>query len=131
MPNPALPAPQANLSPERIQSSLRLRFNPIRNLTPELLAQHLDSFRLGFFRNLALAWDAMERRDSRLQTVAPKRKKSVARHGWEILTIDNSPTALAQKRVLEYFYNHLTATTALEPDERGGLSLLVRQMMDA
>ena len=119
------------LTPERIQMSIRLRFNPIRQLTPELLAQHLDSFRLGYFRNAALAWDAMERRDTRLQTVAPKRKKSVARRGWEILTLDDSPAARAQKEQLEYFYNHLTATTALEPDEHGGTSLLIRQMMDA
>ncbi|HZQ47259.1 MAG TPA: DUF935 family protein, partial [Verrucomicrobiae bacterium] len=127
----SLPSPQATITAERIQMSIRLRFNPIRHLTPELLTQYLDSFRLGYFRNAALAWDAMERRDSRLQTVAPKRKKSVARHGWEILTVNDSPAARAQKEKLEYFYNHLTATTALEPDEQGGLSLLIRQMMDA
>jgi hypothetical protein len=126
-----LPSPQAKITAERIQMSIRLRFNPIRNLTPELLAQYLDAFRLGYFRNAALTWDAMERRDSRLQTVAPKRKKSVARRGWEILTVEDSAAAKAQQAKLEYFYNHLTATTALEPDERGGMSLLLRQMMDA
>jgi phage gp29-like protein len=126
-----LPAPQADTSWERIQMSLRLRFNPIRNLKPAELTNLLDQWRLGFFRQTALVWDAMERRDTRLQTVAPKRKKSVARLGWEILTIDDSPEAMRQKRVLEYFYNHLTATTALEPDEHGGMALLVRQMMDA
>lgn len=123
--------PDAAMTPDRIQFSIRLRFNPIRNLTPELLGQYLDSFRLGFFRNAALTWDAMERRDDRLQTVAPKRKKSVARHGWEVLTVDDSPEAQAQKEFLEYFYNHVETMTALEPDEQGGLSLLVRQMMDA
>src|SRR5581483_658121 len=46
-------------------------------------------------------------------------------------TTDDSPEALRQKQALEYFYNHLTATTALEPDERGSMGLLVRQMMDA
>ncbi|MDB6018441.1 MAG: hypothetical protein JWR19_2930 [Pedosphaera sp.] len=126
-----LPAAAADTSPERIQMSLRLRFNPIRNLTPDQLTQQLESFRLGFFRNIALTWDAMERRDSRLATVAPKRKKSVARHGWDILTTENSPAAEQQKQALEYFYNNLTATTALEPNESGGLSLLMRQMMDA
>ncbi|MDB6110226.1 MAG: hypothetical protein JWR69_1976 [Pedosphaera sp.] len=128
---PELPAPQANTTPERVQMSIRLRFNPIRNLTPDQLSQHLDSFRLGFFRNPALAWEAMERRDTRLQTVAPKRKKSVARHGWEILTSQDTPEALNQKKVLDYFYSNLSATTALEPDEQGGMSLLMRQMMDA
>ena len=122
--------PDTTFTPTRIQFSIRLRFNPIRNLTPELLSQYLDSFRLGFFRNAALAWDAMERRDSRLQTVAPKRKKSVARQGWEILTVDDSPAAAAQKKFLQEFYNSVAVTTALEPDEKGGFALLVRQMMD-
>jgi phage gp29-like protein len=123
--------PDASIIPDRIQFSIRLRFNPIRDLTPERCGAYLDSFRLGFFRNAALMWDAMERRDDRLQTVAPKRKKSVARHGWEVLSIDDSPEASAQKEFLEYFYNHITTMTALEPDEEGGLSLLIRQMMDA
>ncbi len=131
MKTPSLPTPQADVSWERIQMSIRLRFNPIRNLTPETLAQYLDNFRLGWFRNPALAWDAMERRDSRIQTVAPKRKKSVSRRGWEILTTVDSPEAQKQKAALEYFYNNLTCTTALEPNESGGLALLVRQMMDA
>ncbi len=127
----SLPTPQADTSWPRIQTSLRLRFNPLRELDPGQLTHLLDQWRLGFFRQITLVWDAMERRDSRLQTVAPKRKKSVARHGWEILTTDDSPEALRQKQALEYFYNHLTATTALEPDERGSMGLLVRQMMDA
>ena len=128
---PILPPAQADTSWERVQLSIRLRFNPIRNLTPELLASYLDNFRLGFFRLAALAWDAMERRDMRIQAVAPKRKKSVSRHGWEILTLEDTPDAQAQKKALEYFYNNLTATTALEPDESGGMALLLRQMMDA
>lgn len=123
--------PDASIVPDRIQFSIRLRFNPLRDLTPEKLAAYLDSFRLGFFRNAALTWDAMLRRDTRLKTVAPKRCKSVARHGYEILTIDDSPEAKAQKTFLEYFYNHLTVMTALEPDEQGGTALLFRQMMEA
>ncbi len=119
------------ITPERIHFSLRARFNPLLSLTPQLLASYLDSFRLGFFRNTALTWDAMERRDYKLQAVAPKRKKAVARRGWEILTLNDSPAAQQQKLALEYFYNHLTATTALEENETGGLALLIRQMMDA
>jgi phage gp29-like protein len=119
------------VTPERIQLSIRARFNPIPSLTPQLLGMYLESFRLGFFRNIALAWDAMERRDYKIQAVASKRKKSVARQGWEILTLEDSPAAREQKLVLEYFYNHLTATNALEENETGGLALLIRQMMDA
>src|SRR5437868_1872641 len=92
---------------ERVQQSIRSRFNPIPSLTPTQLTSYLEAFRVGFFRNIALAWDAMERRDDKLAAVAPKRKKAVARHGWEILTVDDSPAAQQQKAALEYFYNHL------------------------
>lgn len=119
------------ITPERVLFSLRARFNPLLSLTPQLLTSYLDSFRLGFFRNAALTWDAMERRDYKLQAVASKRKKAVARRGWEVLTLNDSPAAQQQKLALEYFYNHLTATTALEENETGGLALLARQMMDA
>jgi phage gp29-like protein len=126
-----VPQPTDLITPERIQLSIRARFNPIPSLTPQLLSAYLESFRVGFFRNIALTWDAMERRDYKIQTVAAKRKKSVARNGWEILAVDDSAAAQQQKLALEYFYNHLTATTALEENETGGLSLLIRQMMDA
>jgi phage gp29-like protein len=116
---------------ERIEESIRARFNPVPNLTPRLLASYLDAFRLGFFRNIALTWDVLERRDYKIQAVAPKRKKAVARYGWEILTLDDSPAAQQQKLALEYFYNHVTATNVLDENETGGFSLLVRQMMDA
>jgi phage gp29-like protein len=126
-----VPKHSAFITAERVQMSIRARFNPIPAVTPRLLGVWLESFRLGFFRNIALAWDAMERRDYTLAAVAPKRKKAVARNGWEILTVNDSPAAQQQKAALEYFYNHLTVTTALEENETGGLSLLIRQMMDA
>src|SRR5262249_20851582 len=119
------------ITPERIQASIRARFNPIPSLTPQLLGSYLESFRLGFFRNVALTWDAMERRDYKIQAVAPKRKKAVARRGWEIVTLEDSDEARKQKLALEYFYNHVSAASALEENETGGFPLLVRQMMDA
>jgi len=119
------------LSPDRIIWAVRNRFNPIRNLTPELLASQLENFQLGYIRDAALTWDAMERRDLTIKNVAMKRKKSVARNGWEILTVDDSPEAQQHKLALEYFYNNLTATNVIEQDQNGGLSLLLRQMMDS
>jgi phage gp29-like protein len=91
----------------------------------------LDAFSFGYLKTAALTWEAIERRDDVICGVAGKRKKSIARLNWEILTTDNSPLAGQQKAVLEYFYNSLTATHACDKNENGGLSLLIRQMMDA
>ena len=145
--HPAYPAPmpklvdlrtqgEASISTERVTMSVRMRFNPLRGMTPDRLAQTLDQFDMGFFRNAAILWDRLERRDYKLKSVVPKRKKAVARHGFEILTVDNIPDAQkalaeAQAADLTYFYNNLIATDALKPDQIGGLSLLVRQMRDA
>jgi phage gp29-like protein len=127
---------EPTINTERVTQGVRTRFNVIRGLTPATLSSYLEQFELGFFRSAALAWDKIERRDFTLKSVAPKRKKAVARHGWEIVTTANLPEdqkALAQKQVevLNYFYNNLTATDANKPDQSGGLALLVRQMMDA
>ena len=59
----AVPKKSPLITPDRVQQSIRARFNPIPSLSPRLLGNYLESFRLGFFRNIALAWDAMERRD--------------------------------------------------------------------
>jgi phage gp29-like protein len=78
-----------------------------------------------------MAWDAIERRDDVIQGVASKRKKSIARLNWEILSTDGSELARDQKLTLEYFYNNLSATNACDGNECGGIALLIRQMMDA
>ena len=127
---------EATISTERVTMSVRMRFNPLRSLTPDRLAQYLDQFDLGFFRSAAVVWDRLERRDYTIKIVAPRRKKAVARRGYEIVTIKKAPAgmeAMAQQQAedLQYFYDNLSATDALRPDQSGGLSLLARQMMDA
>lgn len=119
------------VTPELVQLAIRSRFNPIRGLTPQLLATQLDNFNLGFISWTALTWDAIERRDDVLKGVASKRKKSVARLEWEILTIDDSAEAKQHQEALQEFYDNLTAVNALDENERGSFALLVRQMMDA
>ncbi len=125
-----------HLSPARISRFIQSRFNPMRDLTSESLSRHLDAFETGNLRGAALAWDAIEKRDDIMKTVAPKRKKAVARHGWEVLIpSDLRPDQLAQAQqhadALQYFYSNLTCTNALDENERGTFKLLVRQMMDA
>lgn len=128
--------PAASITPQRITQSVRMRANTIRGLSFERLTSYLDQWRLGFFRQAGMLWDTMLRRDYQLQIAAPKRLKSVARHGYDIMTVEEIPDGLEamadeQARFLKYFYDHLSTTTALNPDEEGGLSLLLRQMMGA
>ncbi len=109
----------------------RAHFNPIRNLTPDSLSRMIDAYHAGELRHAALAWEAMERRDDVLQGVTSKRKKAVSRLPWEIVTTDDSPEAEAQKDALNHLYRNLETGHAIDASLRGGLSLLIQQMMDA
>jgi phage gp29-like protein len=128
--------PQDSITPARVTLSVRMRTNPIRGLTPERVVQFMDQWRFGFFRQAGMMWDQMQRRDYQLKIAAPKRCKSVARHGYDVLIVENlqeGQKAMAQEQqsFLKGVYDHVTATNALEPDETGGFGLLTRQMMDA
>lgn len=122
---------QPSLGAERVRAHLQGRFNPIRGLTPETLSSYLDSFDMGYVRNAALLWQKIRDRDDTVKAVVEKRELSVSLLNWEILTEDDSPEAAKHKEALEEFYNGLTATDALDRNKRGGVSLLVRQMMHA
>lgn len=119
------------VTPERVLMTSRTRFNPLRNLTPQKLSRQLDDFDAGYIADAALTWDRIEQRDDTIKSVAPKRKKAVSRHGYEVLMIDDSPTAVRHKEALEFFYNNLITEDATDRNFRGGFNLLVRQMMDA
>ncbi|MCQ2956224.1 MAG: DUF935 domain-containing protein [Opitutales bacterium] len=106
-------------------------WNPIRSLTPQSLSKILDDFHAGHLKQAAMIWDAIEQRDDVLQGAISKRKKSIARLDWEILTLDSSDEAMRQKAILEQFYNNLSCVNAFDENEHGGLSLLIHQMMDA
>lgn len=122
---------QPRVTAETVQMVQRMRFNPIRGLDPAKLSIFLDQFDAGYLSGLALLMEKIEERDNVLQAVAPKRKKSLARHGWQIQTIDDTPEATKQKEAAEYFFHNLTATSAIDEDQSGGVSLLMSQMMDA
>ena len=128
--------PPDTITPARLTLSVRMRWNAIKGFDPKRYVDYLDQWRLGFFRMAGWTWIQMMQRDYQLQIDPPKRIKAVARHGYEVLQIENVPdgdTALAEQQVefLKGFYGGLQATNAIKPDETGGIALLVRQMMEA
>lgn len=120
-----------HFAPDRVTRTIQNRYNPIRGLTPAVLTSHIQSWRSGHLKPLAMLWEEMEDRDWLLKSVIPKRQRDAARCEYQILCEDESPEAMAQKEFLEDFYSRITATSLLEQDQIGGVSLLVRQMMDA
>ena len=125
------PQTKSHVDAERVFTDIRSRFSPIPHVNPQNLSQWLDGFERGYLRSPALAFEAIENRDITIKIAAGKRKKDVARLDWEILTRDDSSEAAQQKEALEYFYSNLEARNAIDACERGGVELLVRQMMDS
>lgn len=118
-------------SKERLIRSVRDRINPIRGLTPALLVTWIEQWRTGYLRPLAMLWEELEDRDTTLKGVVAKRVRSAARCPWEIVVEEDSDAAESHRQFLEDFYARLTVTSVLERDTRGGVSLLLRQMMRA
>lgn len=114
-----------------LPNSLRSRISPIANLTPQSLSRQLDEFHAGVFANVARTFEAIEQRDDILKGVASKRKKSPARLPWQVLTLDDSPQAAGQKLAVERLIQTLDVRAAHDKNLRGGLPLLIEQMMDS
>lgn len=121
----------SQIDSKRVERYLQGRVNPIKGLKPEKLARILDDYHRGWLKEGAILWEAMKRRDLLLCNVAAKRESAVSRAQYEILTVAKSDRALFHKQILEKFYDNLVATDLLRADQRGGVDLLRRQMMDA
>lgn len=112
------------------------RYNPIRLLTPERLSTNMDNFKNGYLREFALMMEAVAARDDVLQSVIPKRKAAVKRLKWQIAVAEDLPPELeaqadAQRDALHYFYDNLTATSAVDANVKAGWNTFIDQMMNA
>lgn len=121
----------------RREQSIMQRWNPLRNITPQSVVRFIEDYRRGILREAAWAMECIEETDDTLKSVAPKRKKSVSRLNWDIVADDGAVESYGadlvdrQKKALKNFYNSLRVTHALDRNRKGGLKMLIRQMMDA
>ncbi len=119
---------------EAIHLQRRMRFNPIRTLSPEVLSQSLDMFDLGILRNAAMLWERIWRGDDTLITVKPALENTIAASPWQVMikkAHHDDPEAARHAAALQYFYDNVTAVNAFDRNERGGLFTLIQQMMQA
>lgn len=106
-------------------------FNPIKNLRPESVIRALDGFNEGRLGEAGRLFESILQRDDTICCLNLKRKKSVSRLDYEIAPLENSRRARAHQRALLQFYGTLTATSYTDANMRGGLRMLVAQMMDS
>lgn len=130
------PDGRAALGAERVAREKRDRFNPLADWTPDVLTRQLVQFAQGNIKPLAWVMEWLELHDDTIATVAPKAKAAVSRHGHDVVFVDGidqnqKGKAEKQRAFLENFYATLQTSDAMEPEEQGGMRLLVQQVMDA
>lgn len=114
----------------RVEWAIRLRYSPMPKLSMDLLAGELNAFRIGELRTVGKTWEVMMERDGELAINSEKRKADSACLEWQISS-DGSPDGDKHAAALQYFYDNLSATKALDQDSTGGLDELVFQTLSA
>jgi hypothetical protein len=114
----------------RIEWAIRLKYSPMPALDMDILATQLNAFRIGDLRQIGKTWEVMMERDGELAVNSDKRKSEASSLEWQIVS-DGSSDGDRQAAALQYFYENLTATEALEQDVTGGVNELIYQVMSA
>jgi phage gp29-like protein len=114
----------------RIEWAIRLKYSPMPALDMDILSSQLNSFRIGDFRQIGKTWEVMMERDGELAVNSDKRKSDAAGLEWQIVS-DGSPDGDRHAAALQYFYENLTATEALDQDVTGGADELIYQVAAA
>lgn len=110
---------------------MRQRGDVLRGLTPERLKAQHEAFYSGNLRPFSATQEQIIRKDDLLPGVVGKRTRAPCVLGYEILTTENSDRAEQHRTVLTHLYNNLKCTNVVDQNERGGVALLLRQMMSA
>ncbi len=126
----------ATMTPDIAVRWKRQTYNPLVGLTAQRLAQILIEFDLGYLRQAALTWEQMIQRDDKMIIAVPKMIRRVAQRPWDVLIGEDVPEALKgeaerHRDALKYFYANLRCENVIEPNESGGVKLLIRRMMSA
>ena len=114
----------------RIEWAIRLKYSPMPALDMDILAAQLNAFRIGDLRQIGKTWEVMMERDGELAVNSDKRKSEASSLEWQVVS-DGSRDGDRHAQALQYFYENLTATEALEQDVTGGTDELIYQVMSA
>jgi phage gp29-like protein len=124
------------VSAERVRQEKQQMYNPLENLTPDVVVGYLRAFARGEISRAAWLMEWLELHDDTISTVAPKAKAAVSRYGYDVEIkpeVRSAQKKLAedQKGRCEEFFQNLEAEDAMELEESGGMRLFVQQVMDA
>lgn len=112
----------------------QLRYNALRALDPDVLVRHLEAFARGDICGLERVIDEFETREDKMRIGSFKMAAAVSSKPWQVRIRqgeEENPRAKLHQEHLTKFWNRVEATDAFCRNRRGGLRLLVKQMMSA
>lgn len=112
----------------------QLRYNALRALDPNVLVRHLEAFARGDICGLERVIDEFETREDKMRIGSFKMAAAVSSKPWQVRIRqgeEENPRAKLHQEHLTKFWNRIEATDAFCRNRRGGLRLLVKQMMSA
>ena len=110
------------------------RYNALYALDPDVLVRHLSAFGRGDICGLERVLDEFETREDKMRIGAFKMAAAVSSKPWEVRIRkgeEGNPRAKVHQRALTRFWNRVEATDAFCRNRRGGIRLLIKQMMSA
>ena len=112
----------------------QLRYNALRALDPDVLVRHLEAFQRGDICGLERVIDEFEQREDKMRIGSFKMAAAVSSKPWKVRIRqgeEENPRAKLHQEHLTKFWNRVEATDAFCRNRKGGLRLLVKQMMSA
>ena len=112
----------------------QLRYNALRALDPDVLVRHLAAFERGDICGLERVIDEFEQREDKMRIGSFKMAAAVSSKPWKVRIRqgeEENPRAKLHQEHLTKFWNRIEATDAFCRNRKGGLRLLVKQMMSA
>ena len=112
----------------------QLRYNALRALDPNVLVRHLEAFARGDICGLERVIDEFETREDKMRIGSFKMAAAVSSKPWQVRIRqgeEENPRAKLHQEHLTKFWNRIETTDAFCRNRRGGLRLLVKQMMSA
>ena len=118
----------------KAEISNRMRYNALYMLDPDVLVRHLSAFAAGDIAGLEHVIEDFENRDDKMKIGAFKMAAAIASKPWEVRIAkgeEDNERARLHKDVLTRFWNRIEVTDAFCRNRKGGVRLLVKQMMSA
>ena len=112
----------------------QLRYNALYALDPDVLVRHLAAFNRGDICGLERVLDEFELREDKMRIGSFKMSAAVSSKPWKVQIRqgeEENPRAKLHQEHLTKFWNRVEATDAFCRNRKGGLRLLVKQMMSA